>query len=144
MNCGFWTIDVHVLTDCFASRSGGFAMKSVKRFLSRLSNLATRRLQDERLREEIDAHIALLTEENIRAGMSPVEARRQARLKFGAVEAIKEDYRAQSGFLWFDQLLQDVRFAIRSLRRTPGLTLFVAITLALGIGVTSGTFSMVD
>jgi macrolide transport system ATP-binding/permease protein len=123
-------------------------MKSIRRFFIRLADLATnrgtKRAHDERLKEEIEEHIALQTAENVRAGLSPVEARRQALLKFGGVEAIKQDYRAKRGLPWIDNLVQDVRFAIRSLRRTPGLTAFVAITLALGIGMTSATFSMVD
>ena len=119
-------------------------MKSLRRFFSRLANLARRRAQDERLKEEIEQHIALQTAENLRAGLSPVEARRQAMLKFGGVEAIKQDYRAERGLLFIENLLQDLRFALRSLRRTSGLTAFVVITLALGIGMTSGTFSMVD
>jgi macrolide transport system ATP-binding/permease protein len=119
-------------------------MKSLRRFLARLANFATRRRDEQRLREEIEEHIALQTAENIRAGLTPVEARRQARLKFGAVEAMKEDYRAARGLQFVEHLVQDLRFAIRSLRRTPGLTLFVVITLALGIGMTSATFSMVD
>jgi predicted permease len=119
-------------------------MKSLRRFFARLSSFATRRAQDERLREEIDEHIALQTAENVRAGLSPVEARRQAMLKFGGVEAIKQDYRARRGLPFIENVLQDVRFALRSLRRTPGLTAFVVITLALGIGMTSATFSMVD
>jgi predicted permease len=101
-------------------------------------------VQDERLREEIQEHIALQTAENLRAGLSPVEARRQAMLKFGGVEAIKQDYRAKRGLPFIENVVQDVRFALRSLHRTPGLTAFVAITLALGIGMTSSTFSMVD
>ena len=96
------------------------------------------------MREEIEEHIALQTPENIRAGLSPVEARRQAVLKFGGVEGIKQEYRATRGLPLVENILQDVRFAIRSLRRTPGLTLFVVVTLALGIGMTSATFSMVD
>ncbi len=119
-------------------------MKSLRRFFARLASLATRRAQDERLREEIEEHIALQTAENLRAGLSSVEARRQAMLKFGGVEAIKEDYRAGRGLLFVENLLQDVRFGLRSLRRTPGLSAFVVITLALGIGMTSATFSMVD
>jgi predicted permease len=119
-------------------------MKSLRRFFSRLASFATRRAQDERLREEIEEHIALQTAENIRAGLSPVEARRQALLKFGGVEAIKQDYRAARGLLFIENLVQDVRFALRSLRRTPGLTAFVVITLALGVGMTSAMFSMVD
>ena len=119
-------------------------MKSLRRFFARLANLATRRAQDDRLREEIEGHIALQTAENLRAGLSPVEARRQAMLKFGGVEAMKQDYRAKRGLPFVENFVQDVRFALRSLRRTPGLTAFVVITLALGIGMTSATFSMVD
>src|ERR1700693_4638582 len=119
-------------------------MKSLRRFFSRLASLVTRRVQDERLREEINEDIALQTAENIRAGLSPVEARRQALLKFGGVEAIKQDYRARRGLPFVENVVQDVRFALRSLRHTPGLTAFVVMTLALGIGMTSATFSMVD
>jgi hypothetical protein len=119
-------------------------MKSLRRFFARLASVATRRAQDERLREEIEEHIALQTEENFRAGLSPVEARRQAMLKFGGVEAVKEEYRAERGLLFIENLLQDARYAVRSLLRTPGLTVFVIITLALGIGITSSIFSMLD
>jgi predicted permease len=119
-------------------------MKTLRRFFARLANFATRRRDEQRLREEIEEHIALQTAENIRSGLSAVEARRQARLKFGAVEAMKEDYRAARGLQFVENVAQDVRFAIRSLQRTPGLTFFVVITLALGIGMTSATFSMVD
>jgi predicted permease len=119
-------------------------MKSLRRFFNRVANLLTRRSQDQRLKEEIEEHIALQTAENVRAGLSPVEARRQALLKFGGVEGVKEEYRAEWGLLFVENLFQDVLFALRSLRRTPGLTAFVVITLALGIGMTSATFSMVD
>lgn len=119
-------------------------MKFLRRFSTRFFNSAARRSQEERLREEIEEHIALQTAENVRAGLSAVEARRQAMLKFGGVEAMKEDYRAERGMLVIENLLQDVRFALRSLRRTPGLTAFVMVTLALGIGMTAATFSMVD
>src|ERR1700732_2108188 len=119
-------------------------MRFLRRFLNRVVSLATRPAQEERLREEIAEHIALQTEVNLRAGLSPIEARRQAMLKFGGVEAIKQDYRAARGLLFIENLVQDVRFGLRSLRRTPGLSAFVVITLALGIGMTSATFSMVD
>jgi macrolide transport system ATP-binding/permease protein len=119
-------------------------MRSLRRFLTRMFNSAARRAHDERLREEIAEHLALQTAENLRAGLSPVEARRQAMLKFGGVEAMKQDYRAERGLLFIENLLQDVHYAIRSLRRTSGLTAFVVITLALGIGMTSATFSIVD
>ena len=119
-------------------------MKALRRFLMRVLNVTARRAQEERIREEIQEHIALQTAENLRAGLSPVEARRQAMLKFGGVEVMKEDYRAERGLVLIENLVQDVRFAIRSLSRTPGLTAFIVITLALGIGMTSATFSMLD
>ena len=119
-------------------------MKSLRRFFTRLFSWTTRRAQDERLREEIQEHIALQTAENLRAGLSPIEARRRAMVKFGGVEAMKEEYRAERGLMLIENLVQDVRFALRSLRRTPGLTALVVVTLALGIGMTSGPFSMVD
>ena len=119
-------------------------MKSLRRFFARLTSFIARRTQDERLREEIEEHITLQTAENLRAGLSSIEARRQALLKFGGVEAIKQDYRARRGLPFVENVVQDVRFALRSLRHTPGLTAFVVITLALGIGMTSAMFSMVD
>jgi len=119
-------------------------MKALKRFFTRLFNTAARRQQEERLREEIAEHVALQTEENVRAGLSPMEARRRAMLKFGGVEAIKQDYRAERGLPLVENLLQDVRIAARMLRKAPGLTALVVVTLALGIGMSSGVFSMVD
>ena len=119
-------------------------MKSVRRFFARLFNLAARRSHEERLQEEIAQHIALQTDENLRAGLEPAEARRQAMLKFGGVEAMKQDFRAERGLVLIENLFQDVRFAIRSLHRTPGLTVFVVVTLAVGIGMVAATFSMLD
>ncbi|HKD72465.1 MAG TPA: permease prefix domain 1-containing protein, partial [Candidatus Acidoferrum sp.] len=119
-------------------------MRSLRRFFTRLFNSMARCEQQERLREEIAEHIALQTDENLRAGLSPTEAHRLAMLKFGSVEAMKQDYRAERGLLLLENLLQDLRFALRSLQRTPGLTVFVIITLALGIGMVAATFSMVD
>src|SRR5580692_5030568 len=119
-------------------------MRILRRFLARLLNLTATPAQDDRLKEEIEGHIAMQTQENIRAGLSPVEARRRAILKFGGVEGIKQEYRARRGLPLVENFVQDVRFAIRGLRRTPGLTAFVVVTLALGIGMTSATFSMVD
>src|SRR5262249_30756092 len=85
----------------------------------------------------------LLTAENVRAGLSPVEARRQAVLKFGAVEAIKESYRDQRGLAFMETLLQDLRHAVMRLRTAPSFTLAAVLTLALGIGATTAIFTLV-
>jgi len=119
-------------------------MKFLRRFFARLRNLAARRTDDERLREEIEEHIALQTAENLRAGLSPVEARRQAMLKFGGVEAIKEDYRAERGLLFIENLMRDVRFAVRVLRKSPGFTAVAVVTLAMAIGANATVFSVMN
>ena len=95
-------------------------MKFLRRFLIRLSNFATRRSADQRLREEIAEHLAFQTEENLRAGMSPAEARRQAALKLGAAEAIREDHHAEQSLPFIENLLFDLRYAVRMLLRSPG------------------------
>jgi predicted permease len=119
-------------------------MKSLRRFLNRLYNSAARREQEERLREEIVGHIALQTDENLRAGLSPVEARRQAMLKFGGVEAMKQDYRAERGLLLIENLLGDLRNAGRTIRRMPGLAAVIIVSLAIGIGVNTTVFSWIQ
>jgi predicted permease len=119
-------------------------MKAVRRFLTRLFNSATRRAQEERLREEIEGHIALQTDENRRAGLSSVEARRQAMLKFGGVELMKEDCRAERRMLLLETLVQNVRYSLRTLRKSPGFTGVAVLTLAVGIGATIAIFSVLD
>jgi predicted permease len=119
-------------------------MKSLRRFLSRLGYFVTRRRDDQRLREEIEEHIALQTEENLRAGLTPTEARRQAMLKFGGVEAMKQDYRAERGLPLIENLLGDLRNAGRTIRRMPGLAAVIVVSLAIGIGVNTTILSWIQ
>src|SRR5882757_7048402 len=119
-------------------------MRALRRFFTRLFTVATRPAQDERLKEEIDQHIALQTEENLRAGLSPVEARRQAMLKFGGVEPMKQDYRAERGLPFIENLLGDLRNAGRSISRMPGLAAVIIVSLAIGIGLNTTIFSWIQ
>jgi len=119
-------------------------MKSLGRFFHRLFHSATGRAEEERLREEIAEHLALQTEENLRAGLPPVEARRQAMLKFGGVEAMKQDYRAERGLVFIESLLGDLRNAGRSIGRMPRLAGVIILSLAIGIGVNTAIFSWIQ
>jgi predicted permease len=119
-------------------------MRFLRRFLIRLSNFATRRSADQRLREEIAEHLALQTEENLRAGMSPAEARRQAALKLGAAEAIRERHHDEHSLPLIENLLFDLRYALRMLLKSPGFSFIAIATMALGVGATTAIYSLID
>jgi putative ABC transport system permease protein len=119
-------------------------MKALRRLFKRLTSWATSARDEESLRAEIDEHIAMQTAENLRSGLSPGEARRQALLKFGNVEAMKEVYRDQRGLPFTETLVSDTRHALRRLRKTPALTGAALLTLTLGIGANTAIFAVVD
>jgi putative ABC transport system permease protein len=110
----------------------------------RLRSLFRRRHVEQDLNEELQFHLERKIEEGIAKGLSPKEASYAAMRAMDGLEQRKEEMRDMRRIHWLTDFVDDVYYAMRSLRRTPGLTAFVVITLALGIGMTSGTFSMVD
>src|SRR5688500_5071333 len=112
--------------------------------LSRLRALVGRRRRDAELDEEIETHLALIADEEMRRGVSRTDAAFKARAAFGGVANIKETYREQRGLPFVETFAQDTRFALRGLRRNPAFAATAILTLALGIGTNTAIFSLID
>ena len=122
----------------------GAVMTRLRVFLSRTLDIVLGRRRDDRLSEEIQAHLDLLTAEHMKQGLGADEARLAARRAFGGVEQVKEDYRDQRGLPHLETLLQDVRLAVRLLRRDPGFAAAAVAVLGLGIGVNNMLFTILN
>ena len=119
-------------------------MRQLRAWLVRLGRLFRRDRSDRELAAEMESHLQMHIEDNLRAGLNAVQARRQALMKLGGVEQTKETCRERRGLPMIEVFLQDLRYGVRMLGKNTGFTLIAVLTLALGIGVNVSVFSLMD
>jgi putative ABC transport system permease protein len=119
-------------------------MKALWRVWARATGLFRKSRRDREMAQEFESHVQMHVDDNIRAGMSPEQARREALVKFGGMEAAKESVRETSRLMWIDTALRDMRYALRGLRLNPGFATTAILSLTLGIGASVAIYTVAD
>jgi predicted permease len=118
-------------------------MKRLRAWMFRFSGLFRTERQEQELAAEMESHLQMHSEDNLRSGMTPEQARRDAILKLGGVEQTKQAYRERFGVPWLEMLCRDMGYGIRILRKNPGFAIISILVIAIGIGANTALFTVV-
>src|SRR5258707_1192737 len=119
-------------------------MRQLRAWLLRLKGVFLKSERESEFAAEIESHLQMHIDDNLRAGMSPQEAKRVAVMKLGGVDSTKEAYRDRSTIPFLESMVRDLRFTVRQLRKNPAFTVTATVMVALGIGASVAIFAFVD
>jgi predicted permease len=119
-------------------------MKTLRAWITRLAGMFSKQNRERDFADELESHVQMHVDDNLRAGMSPEEARRQALLQLGGVEQVRQNYRERGTVPFLEGLVQDLRFSWRQLIKNPGFASTAIVVLALGMGASVAIFAFVD